>query len=117
VQLVHESGDTPRILATDVDVADTMLSRMRGLMGRSSIPSSYALVFGFDDVGTRTVHMLFVRTALDVVWLVDHQVQRVATLSPWTGLARASADTLIELAPGAAADVSPGDTIRVETNS
>lgn len=116
MQIVHESGtNTTDVLATDVDRATTTLAKMKGLMGRASIPASYGLVFTFDDVDSRTVHMLFVRTALDVLWLVDDRVERVSTLGAWTGLGRASADTLIELAPGRATDVSVGDTVRVES--
>jgi uncharacterized membrane protein (UPF0127 family) len=111
VQIVHEPERSATVLATDVDVADTMLSQMKGLMGRSSVPDSYALVFDFGASGQRTVHMLFVRTALDVVWIVDEQVERVSTLAPWTGLGRARADTLIEVPPGAAEEVTVGDRV------
>jgi len=124
VQLVHESGDTPRILATDVDVADTMLSRMRGLMGRSSIPSSYALVFDFGTppllnrlLGTvprRFIHMLFVRVPLDVLWLQDDEVVKTATLTPWTGIGVARADRVVELPAGSADGDAVGDTVHLE---
>lgn len=114
MQVVHEAADGGSdVLATDVDRATTMLTQMKGLMGRASIPDSYALVFEFDDAARRTVHMLFVRTPLDVLWLVDDRVERRSTLAAWTGLGRASADTLIELAPGGATAVEAGDTVRV----
>jgi hypothetical protein len=114
VQVVHKPTDgSTDVLATDVDRATTTLQRMKGLMGRSSIPESYALVFEFDDTASRTVHMLFVRTPLDVLWLVNERVERVSTLAPWIGLGRADVDTLIELAPGRAEAVTAGDTVRV----
>jgi len=115
VRVVHEPTDgNPRALATDVDRADWLLPKAIGLMGRSTIPDSYAMVFEFDGPTTRSVHMLFVRTPIDVVWTEDDSVQRVETLSAWTGHARARCDRFIELAPGAASDVEPGDRVVVE---
>ncbi len=101
------------MLASEVDVADSFLSRARGLMFRTSIPAGYALVFEFDEPKRRDVHMVFVPFAIDVLWLVDDEVQRVETLSAWTGLDAAEADRLIELPAGAAAGVRVGDTVRV----
>lgn len=101
-------------LATDVDVADSTLSRARGLMFRRSVPDDYALVFTFDDVGRRDVHMLFVPFALDALWLVDGEVEAKKRLRPWVGLGVARADTLVELPAGAADDVEVGDAVVVE---
>ena len=101
-------------LATDVEVADSTLARARGLMFRRSIPEDYALVFTFDDVARRDVHMLFVPFPLDAVWLVDGEVEQVKRLRPWIGLGAARADTLIELPAGAAAAVDVGDAVTVE---
>ena len=111
MRVLHD-GD---VRAAQVDVADTTFSRARGLMFRRSIPPDYALVFRFPSVGRRDVHMLFVPFPLDVVWLADGSVVRVATLRPWIGLASARADLLIELPAGAASDVDPGDSITIET--
>ena len=102
------------VLATEVDVANTTLARARGLMFRRSIPDEYALVFRFPDVGRRDVHMLFVPFPLDVVWLADGDVERVATLRPWIGLGSARADLRVELPAGAAADVEVGDSITID---
>lgn len=116
VQLVHEpagTGTARSTLATDVERADSLLGKAIGLMGRSSVPEDYALVFEFGRTGTRSMHMLGVRTPIDVCWLVDGEVQRVETLSAWTGHARALADTVVELPPGAARDVDVGDRLRV----
>lgn len=110
--LIRHDGEP---LATNVDTADTWGSKIRGLMFRQSIPPNYALVFPFDTVGRRSVHMLFVRFPLDVLWLRDERVQQVKTLQPWTGFGIAKADTLIELPAGSASEVAPGDTIHLET--
>jgi len=131
MRLVHESADGTRTLATDVETADSLAAQMLGLMGRSSVPEDYALVFPVrrDPVAVAIdrlpglgrlvapdrhgVHMLFVRTPLDVLWVEDGEVVQVRTLQPWTGRASAPADTLVELAAGGAAGVEPGDTVRV----
>ncbi|WP_460923185.1 DUF192 domain-containing protein [Salinarchaeum chitinilyticum] len=115
MRVVHEPTDgDPQPIATDVEVADSILSKGIGLMGRSSIPEEYALVFEFGTPKTRSAHMVLVRTPLDVVWTVDDRVERVETLAAWTGHARGRGDRFIELAPGAAADVDVGDRLVVE---
>lgn len=121
-RVVHEpeDGSEERVLATELEFADTMLSRARGLMFRSSVPEEYALVM---EMGTgllgrpviQTVHMLFVRFPIDVVWLVDDEVQRVAYMRPWRSVASARADRILELPAGSAEGVEAGDTVRVET--
>jgi uncharacterized membrane protein (UPF0127 family) len=136
MRLVHESTGGTRTLATDVETADSLPAQVKGLMGRSSVPEDYALVFPvrrdpvavaidhlpgplsrLADPDRHGVHMLFVRTPLDVVWVENQTVVQVRTLQPWTGRASARADTLVELAPGGAAGVEPGDTVRlVETD-
>lgn len=109
MQVRHEG----ELLATDVEVARSLPARMRGLMGRRSVPEDYALVIPFDHSARRAVHMLFVRSPIDVVWIADDRVTRRATLSPWTGLAWSRADTVIELAAGAASHVVEGDCVTV----
>jgi len=113
MRLVHEPAGVDRTLATEVDRAETMLEQSRGLMFRRSIPEGYGLVFPFDGVGRRFIHMLFVRFPLDVVWLVDGEVQAVATMQPWRSMGYAKADTVLELPAGAADGVSEGDSVVV----
>ena len=109
-------ASTPAVLATNVDVAESLLSQTRGLMFRRSLPDDYALVFRFDSAAVRDVHMLFVFVPIDAVWIVDDVVQRVERLRPWRGFAREECSTLIELPAGAAADVSPGDRLVLESD-
>jgi uncharacterized membrane protein (UPF0127 family) len=131
VYLVHESADgRRRVLASEVATADSVVTQVKGLMGRSAVPDDYALVFrDVSDPVARTVeglpapldaladddrhgvHMLFVRTPLDVLWLEDGEVVQVRTLSPWVGTGSARADTLVEMAGGAADGVEPGDRV------
>ena len=115
MKVVHEPADgASRTLATDVDVADGIVSQGLGLMFRRSIPDDYALVFPFARTSKRGLHMLCVPFDIDAVWLVDGEVEAVKRLSAWTGRGRATADTVIEMPAGAADGVEPGDRIRVE---
>lgn len=125
MRLLHEPADDAddrssgadhdrRVLARTVDTAETVLSRARGLMFRRSIPTDYALVFRFDAVDYRDVHMVFVPFPIDALWLIDGEVVAQKRLRPWIGLGGAEADTLIELPAGATADVSVGDRIVLE---
>jgi hypothetical protein len=114
VRVVHRPSCGPeQTLATDVEVADSLLRKARGLMFRRSIPDDYALVFPFDGVARRSIHMLFVPFAIDVVWLAGDEVQAVKTVPPWYGIGWARADTLLELPAGAADGVEVGDTMLV----
>ena len=113
--VLERPGGTERPLATDVEVADSLLSQATGLMGRADLPEGYALVLevgeGLFGPSRQVVHMLFVRTPLDVLWLVDNEVIRVARLKPWRDIGVAKADRVVELPPGGADGVEPGDTV------
>ncbi len=102
------------VLATDVDLAQSILSQTRGLMFRRSFPDNSALVFLFDTAKIRDVHMLFVFFPIDAVWVVDDVVQRVERLRPWRSFAREECDLLIELPAGTADDVEAGDRLVLE---
>ena len=115
MRVVHEPTDgAPRTIATQVDVADGILSQGRGLMLRRSIPDDYALVFPFGRAKKRGLHMLCVPFPIDAVWLVNGEVEAVNRLSAWIGHGRARADTVVELPAGAADGVEVGDRVRVE---
>lgn len=125
MRVIHEPDgvDGRRILATDVDTADTAREQAKGLIGRASLPEDYALVFRFGDppgfvpdvlTNWRSIHMLGVKVPLDVVWVLDGTVTKTKTARPWIGVGVGKADTLIELPAGAADDVAVGDTIRIE---
>jgi Uncharacterized conserved protein len=106
------------VLATEVELAESIRARGIGLMFRSSLPEEHALVMEmgsglFGRPGRQMVHMLFVRFPIDVVWLVESTVQRVARMRPWRSFASARADCILELPAGTASDVEPGDTVRV----
>jgi hypothetical protein len=110
----QDPGDPEhRVLATDVDLADSLLSQARGLMFRGSIPDDYAMAFRFPDARSRSLHMLFVPFPIDAVWTVEGEVTRVKRLRPWVGLGWGVADTIFELPAGAADEVEPGDTVEL----
>ena len=109
----HDSVGPETTLATTVEYADTFLKRAIGLIGTTELPASYALVFPFSAPRGRTIHTVGVRTAIDVIWVVEDEVTTVRTLRPWWGIARGRADTIIECPAGAAAAVTPGDRVTV----
>jgi len=118
MRVVHEpaDGDGTRTLATDVEVADGLWAKFRGLRFRRSLPDDYALVFPFGHPGRRDIDMVFVRTPIDVLWISDDRVTQVKTLRPWTGFGLARADCVIELPSGAADGVGAGDRVVVESD-
>ena len=123
--VVHEPEDTlgeggaePRVLTDDVEIADSTLSQMRGLMFRSEIPGALVMEVGggFSLTGgppRQFVHMLFVRHTLDVIWLDGDEVKKVARMHPWRSVGMAKADRILELPAGGAEGVSVGDTVRL----
>jgi hypothetical protein len=123
VRVVHRPADATeegvaagieeRVLAREVDVADSLFSRMRGLMFRPGVPDDYALAFRFADPGDRSLHMLFVPFDIDAVWVVGDEVTGVRRLPAWRGLGRGTADLILELPAGAAEGVEPGDTVEL----
>jgi len=130
MRVVHEGDDTigedtanRSVIATNVEIADSIVSQGRGLMFRSSVPDDYALVMEVENDGLlsrgpsrQLVHMLFVRFPIDVVWLVEDEVTRVERMHPWRSFAMAKADRILELPAGAAADVQKGDRVFVESD-
>lgn len=85
---------TPRL-----QCADRMWSRMRGLLGRASIAQDEGLWI----TPCNSIHMFFMRFAIDVVFIdADFQIVRVfEDLKPWR-MARGGkhARTVLELPPG-----------------
>ena len=103
-----------------VDVADSWLARLRGLIGRPSLGPGQGLFFP----GTNGIHMLFMRFAIDCVFVSDagadgaREVVAVRpNLRPWTGVVWfvRRARGAIELGAGGAAQagISVGDRLRL----
>ena len=69
------------ILASRTELADTVFSRLQGLLGRNSLPEQHALII----TQCRSIHMFFMRFAIDAVF-VDRQhkvVGLVENLKPF----------------------------------
>ncbi len=94
-------------------VADSFLTRFRGLMGRAVLPPGEGLLFP----RTRSVHTHFMRFPIDIVFLDDDDrvVRLVPGLRPWRGAVERDARTVLELAAGECerAGVKPGDWLRL----
>ena len=68
----------------DVEIADTFLKRFCGLMFRRRLPENRGLLLAPCD----GVHMMFMRFAIDVVYLdEDFCIKKITrSLPPWIGL-------------------------------
>src|SRR5689334_12378598 len=87
-----------RIICETVQVADTILRRMRGLLGRSSLPPGEGLLLR----PAWSIHTSFMRFPIDVVF-VDHDliVIRIApSLRPFKTASCRGAREVVELAAG-----------------
>ena len=97
-------------------VADSFGTRLRGLLGTSSLPSGSGILFP----RTRSVHTHFMRFPIDVVFLdgENRVVSIVHRLRPWRGAASRGARAVLELAAGECErlGLSSGETL-VETRT
>ncbi|ADI74995.1 protein of unknown function DUF192 [Methanohalobium evestigatum Z-7303] len=81
--ILKSNGNT---VASDVEFATTFFSQSKGLMFKKNVPNDYALVFVFDKPIKTSVHMLFVRFPIDVLFLDDSKrIIKATTLKPWLG--------------------------------
>lgn len=113
MRVLHRDGTDTTVLADEVVVADAIHRKLRGLMFRPPLGDGEAFVLRFPRAKTRSVHTLFVRAPIDVLWVADEQVQRADTLPPWTVRRAGTADTIVELPAGAATEVAVGDHVRL----
>jgi uncharacterized membrane protein (UPF0127 family) len=96
-------------------IADRPLRRMRGLLGRDSLPAGEGLLLQ----PAPSVHTAFMRFPIDVIFLDrDLQVVKVVEeLRPWRGASARRARSALELAAGAASasGIQSGDRLAVVT--
>ncbi len=102
-----------------VQVADGFCSRLRGLMLRS--PAYLPMGTGLLITPCNSIHMMFMRFAIDVVYLdKDYQVVRVVEqLKPWLGLSLCfPAYATLELPPGSIQKygICVGDKLSLENH-
>jgi uncharacterized membrane protein (UPF0127 family) len=93
-------------------VAATPFARMRGLLGRRSLPSGEGILLR----PAGSVHTFFMRFAIDVVFLDDElRVVGIASnLRPWRTAGRRGAKAVLELPAGECErrNLTVGDRIR-----
>ncbi|HEY5099182.1 MAG TPA: DUF192 domain-containing protein [Gaiellaceae bacterium] len=97
------------VVCTQCAIASTPIARLKGLLGRSSLEAGEGLLFP----RTGSIHMFFMRFAIDVVFC-DRElevVKVVRDLKPWKTAAARGAKVVIELPVGAAAGIEPGDRL------
>ena len=67
-----------------IEVADSFCTRLRGLMGRKSLPDGQGLLIA----PCSSIHMCFMRFAIDAVYINrDYEILKVVSgLRPWLGV-------------------------------
>ena len=95
-------------------VADSAWTRSKGLLGRSSLDEDEGILL---KPGS-SIHMFFMRFAIDAVFLDrDQNVLRVASdLKPWRMASKRGAKSVLELPAGrcARAGLREGDRLTVD---
>jgi uncharacterized protein len=79
-------------------IARSPLRRMKGLLGRSELPGDEGLLLQHEF----SIHMFFMRFAIDAVFLDrDLRVVKIApSLQPWRMASKRGARSVLELAAG-----------------
>lgn len=94
-------------------VADRMLPRMKGLLGRRELPSGEGMLIR----PAPSIHTFFMRFPIDAVFLArDGEVLKVSSnVKPWRARSCRRAHSVLELAAGEAERrmVARGDRLRV----
>ena len=103
------------VIAQKVTVATSIWSRFWGLMGRARLAEGHGLLI----TPCSSIHMFFMRFAIDVVFL-DRSLRVtkvVHAIKPWRVALGGGGHSALELLPGAAlaAGVEVGDLIEFET--
>lgn len=95
------SEDAPFLKEIEILMADTFLARFVGLMFRQKLPAATGLFLA----PCNSVHMCFMRFAIDVVYLDKEYniIKVVKHLRPWIGLSMCSkAWAVLEMTAGEA---------------
>jgi uncharacterized membrane protein (UPF0127 family) len=94
-------------------LAETALTRMKGLLGRRELPGGDGILLK----PASSVHMAFMRFAIDAVFLdADMRVVKIAAdLKPWRAAGSRGSKSVLEIAAGEAArrGLSVGDRLTV----
>ncbi len=107
------TGPDGQLLFDRMRFARSSLSRVRGLLGRRSLPAGEGLAFR-----EKSIHMFFMRMSLDIVFCdADMQILRIVPgLRPWRMTGCRLARYVLEIGPGEAARLGlhEGMVLRVE---
>ncbi|WP_321420212.1 DUF192 domain-containing protein [uncultured Methanomethylovorans sp.] len=108
-----------KVIASDVEFAEGIISQSRGLMFRKGIAERYALVFILPTPKSVSVHMLFVFFSIDVLFLdANKKILATTRLKSWTGLARSPIKTkyIIEMSAGSIEHhrLLPGERVKID---
>jgi uncharacterized membrane protein (UPF0127 family) len=112
-QVIARNQANGAVVAPNVSVADSVWPRFKGLMLRGPLAEGEALLIR----PCNSVHMFFMRFALDIVFLDKEGtvVRVVSDLKPWrVALGGKGAHDALELPSGAASGVSVGDKLSFE---
>lgn len=112
IRVVNRSRNT--VLGDQVAVANTPDTRNRGLLKRESLAAGEGLWI----VPTQSIHMFFMKFALDIVYLnkAKRVVKVVRNLKPWRASLCLSAHSVLELPVGIidTTGTVAGDQIEIE---
>jgi len=112
IRLVHRQSG--RAVAERLEIARTAFERMRGLLGRSSLPEGEGMLIE----RCSSIHTFFMKFPLDVVFVnADLVVRKVVRhVDPWRFAASFGARHVVELPAGALdrAPLAPGDELATE---
>lgn len=113
VALRRENGS---IVCERCLLAETALTRMRGLLGRRNLPSGEGILLK----PASSVHMAFMRFAIDAVFLDrDLRIVKIAAeLRPWRAAGARGSKSVLEIAAGEAArrGLTVGDRLTVDSS-
>jgi uncharacterized membrane protein (UPF0127 family) len=111
VALTNADGST---ICESCVVADRMLPRMKGLLGRRELASGEGMLIR----PASSIHTFFMRFPIDAVFLSrDGEVLKVAAnVGAWRARSRRRAHSVLELPAGEAArrDLVPGKRLKIE---
>jgi uncharacterized membrane protein (UPF0127 family) len=106
-----------RVVCERCDVADHLVARMRGLLGRSDLPQGEGMLLR----PAGSIHTFFMRFPIDVVFLNEENevVKVVHRLAPWRAAGMKGARSVIELAAGEAESrgIEVGSTMQFDPPS
>lgn len=98
--MISAFNETQRsLIATHVEKADTVMSRIKGLLGKKTMPRDYGLWIS----PCKSIHTFFMRFPIDVIFLSSdhHVVKIIPSIAPFRMSSLViSAQSVLELAAG-----------------